>query len=156
MAAAVDPTLQIDEFATLDAVYRDNAFGDRLGSLTIGAVTLSLLLLSAAGLYSLMSFTVAQRRREIGVRSALGAQPGRLLAGIFRRALGQLAWGAAVGTLIAFLVGRYLPITLMGGLDIPGSVAGSAMLMMLIGALAAVGPARRGLRVDPTEALRDG
>ena len=56
-------------------IYREHRFGDKLGAITIGAVTGSVLLLSAAGLYALMAFTVAQRRREIGIRSALGAQP---------------------------------------------------------------------------------
>ncbi len=156
VAVAVDPALQLDGFTTLDAIYEDNLFGDRLGALTIGALTLSVLLLSAAGLYALMSFTIAERRREIGIRAALGAQPGRLIAAIFRRALGQLSAGAAAGLLVALAVGRYVPIAQLGGLEIPGAMFGAAGLMILIGALAAVGPARRGLRIDPTEALRDG
>jgi len=69
-------------------------FGDNLGATTIGAVTGSVLLLSAAGLYALMSFTVAQRRREIGIRSALGAPPGQLVAAVFRRAFWQIGAGS--------------------------------------------------------------
>ena len=113
-----------------------------------------MLLLSAAGLYALMAFTVAQRRREIGIRSALGAQPGQLVAAVFRRAFRQIAVGAAVGMLAAYLVGRYVPIEQIGGLPIPGSLPGAAAFMLLVGVLAAFGPARRGLRIDPTEALR--
>jgi putative ABC transport system permease protein len=154
VAAGVDPALHIDEVRTLDAIYRDKRFGDNFGVITIVAVTGSVLLLSAAGLYALMAFTVAQRRREIGIRSALGAQPGKLIADVFRRAFVQIAAGSAVGILAAYLVGRYVPIEQIGGLPIPGVLPGTAAFMLLVGVLAALGPARRGLRIDPTEALR--
>jgi hypothetical protein len=154
VAARVDPTLHVDEVRTLAEIYRAHRFGDNLGAITIFAVTGSVLLLSAAGLYALMAFTVAQRRREIGIRSALGAPPGLLVAAIFRRAFRQIALGAAVGIFAAFVVGRYLPIEQIGGLAIPGILPGAAAFMLLVGVLAALGPARRGLRIDPTEALR--
>jgi putative ABC transport system permease protein len=152
--AGVDPTLHLDEVRTLAEIYREHRFGDNLGALTIGAVTGSLLLLSAAGLYALMAFTVAQHRREIGIRSALGAQPGHLVAAVFRRAFWQIGAGSAAGILAAYFVGRYVPIEQIGGLPIPGILPGAAAFMLLVGVLAALGPARRGLRIDPTEALR--
>ena len=154
VAASVDPALHVDEVRTLAEIYREHRFGDNLGAITIGAVTGSVLLLSAAGLYALMAFTVAQRRREIGIRSALGAQPGQLVAAVFRRAFWQIGAGSAVGMLAAYLVGRYVPIEQIGGLPIPGMLPGAAAFMLLVGVLAALGPARRGLRIDPTEALR--
>jgi ABC-type antimicrobial peptide transport system permease subunit len=154
IAASVDPTLHVDEIRSLAEIYREHRFGDNLGAITIGAVTGSLLLLSAAGLYALMAFTVAQRRREIGIRSALGAQPGQLVAAVFRRAFWQIGAGSAAGILAAYLVGRYVPIEQIGGLPIPGILPGAAALMLLVGVLAALGPAQRGLRIDPTEALR--
>jgi putative ABC transport system permease protein len=154
VAASVDPTLHVDEVRTMAEIYREHRFGDNLGAITIGAITGSLLLLSAAGLYALMAFTVAQRRREIGIRSALGAPPGRLVAAVFRRALWQIGAGSAAGLLAAYLVGRYIPIEQIGGLAIPGILPGAAALMLLVGVFAALGPARRGLRIDPTEALR--
>jgi ABC-type antimicrobial peptide transport system permease subunit len=135
-------------------IYRDHRFGDNLGAITIGAVTGSVLLLSAAGLYALMVFTVAQRRREIGIRSALGAQPGQLVAAVSRRAFWQIGAGSAVGMLAAYLVGRYVPIEQVGGLPIPGVLPAAAVFMLLVGVLASLGPARRGLRIDPAEALR--
>ena len=154
VAANVDPALHVDEVRTLAEIYREHRFGDNLGAITIGAVTGSVLLLSAAGLYALMAFTVAQRRREIGIRSALGAHPGHLMVAVFRRAFWQIAAGSAVGILAAYLVGRYVPIEQIGGLPIPGILPGAAVVMLLVGVLAALGPARRGLRIDPTEALR--
>ena len=154
VAASVDPRLHVDEVRTLAEIYREHRFGDNVGAITIGAVTGSVLLLSAAGLYALMAFTVAQRRREIGIRSALGAQPSQLLAAVFRRAFWQIGAGSALGMLAAYLVGRYVPIEQIGGLPIPGILPGAAAFMLLVGVVAALGPARRGLRVDPTEALR--
>ena len=154
VVASVDPTLHVDEVRTLAEIYREHRFGDNLGAITIGAVTGSVLLLSAAGLYALMAFTVAQRRREIGIRSALGAPPGQLVAAVFRRAFWQIGAGSAAGMLAAYLVGRYVPIEQIGGLPIPGILPGAAAFMLLVGVLAALGPARRGLRIDPTEALR--
>lgn len=154
IAATVDPTLHVDEVRTLAEIYREHRFGDNLGAITIGAVTGSVVLLSAAGLYALMAFTVAQRRREIGIRSALGARPGQLVAAVFRRAFWQIGAGSAVGILAAYLVGRYIPIEQIGGLPIPGVLPGAAAFMLLVGVLASLGPARRGLRIDPAESLR--
>ncbi len=154
MTTSLDPALRIEEVLGLDEIYRDLAAGPRVAAAIMGAVTLSVLLLSVAGLYALMSFAVNQRRREIGIRSALGAQPRRLLAAIFRRALGQVAAGFVVGILLALLVDYYLPIEAAGGRNVPGVIPGAAVFMIVVGLLAALGPARRGLRVDPLEALR--
>ncbi len=154
VVAGVDPALHVDEVRTLSEIYREHRFGDNVGAIAIGAVTGSLLLLSGAGLYALMAFTVAQRRREIGIRSALGAPRGRLMAAVFRRAFWQIGAGSAAGVLTAYLVGRYVPIDQIGGLPIPGILPLAASFMLLIGVVAALGPARRGLRIDPTEALR--
>jgi putative ABC transport system permease protein len=154
VAASVDPTMHVDQVRTLSEIYRAHRFGDNLGAIAIGAITGSVLLLSAAGLYALMAFTVAQRRREIGIRSALGAQPGHLVAAVFRRVFWQIGAGSAAGILAAYVAGRYVPIEQVGGLPIPGILPGAAAFMLLVGVLAALGPARRGLRIDPTEALR--
>lgn len=150
------PAARVEEVRPLAAIYREQAIGNNMGASSLAAVTLSVLLLSAAGMYALMSFTVNQRRREIGIRAALGAQPGRLLAGIFRRALGQLAAGVTGGLLLALLADYYFPVEEAGGRNIPGVVFAAGIVMLAIGLAAATGPARRGLRVHPTEALRDG
>jgi predicted permease len=157
VATALDPALRVDDVVPLENLYRQNELGATVFASVIAVVTLSILLLSAAGLYALMSFTVNQRRREIGIRSALGAQPRRLLAGIFRRALGQVSAGALAGLMVALLIGYYLPFEELGfGVNIPGVIPAAAAFMMMVGLLATAGPARRGLRVEPTEALRDG
>jgi putative ABC transport system permease protein len=120
----------------------------------LGVIVLVVLLFSMAGMYTLMTFIVSQRWREIGVRTALGAQPRRLLVGIFGRAAVPLMIGAVVGCAAGIRLESWLPIAAAGGRIIPGIVPVSAALMILIGLLAVAGPARRAIRIDPTEALR--
>ena len=155
LGTRVDSRLGIVEYATLEQTYSELRAQDIAAATALVIVTTSVLLLSAAGMYALMSFTVSQRRREIGIRAALGAQPGRILVGVFRRALGQVSMGALAGLLFAFVVSRYLPIDQLGGRDVPGIVPAAALLMVLVGCVAAAGPARRALRAEPTEALRE-
>ena len=152
----LDPALRLETVRRLDEVYGEAQMSSNLTSYALVIVTLSVLVLSAAGLYALMSFTVARRRREIGIRTALGARPGRLLASIFARALWQIAGGVVVGVTIALVLHRRLNIEVEGGWHIPGILPAAAIFIMTIGLLSAAGPARRAVRVDPTEALRDG
>jgi hypothetical protein len=151
-----DRALRLVEVRRLDEVLGETQVSDSLTSYALAIVTLSVLVLSAAGLYALMSFTVTLRRREIGIRTALGARPGRLLIGVFARAMWQIAAGLAVGVTVALLLHRRLNIEVEGGWHIPGILPAAAIVIMTIGLLSAAGPARRAVRVDPTEALRDG
>jgi putative ABC transport system permease protein len=155
MAAATTPPLRVSEVRTLDELYSNQAFDDYVGGFALVAGTLSVLLLAAAGTYALMSFTVNDRRREIGVRVALGATKSRLLGGVLKRALRQILAGAAVGLAVALFIERQLPAGANGGLDIPGVLPIAASFMTLVALLATLGPARRALRLDPNEALRD-
>ena len=151
ITAAIDPAARLNEIRTLDDLLREEHGAMRLTALALALFTVSVLLLSAAGIYALMSFTVAQRRREIGIRAALGADPRRILGSIFVRALLQLWAGVVVGMAVAALLAGAL------GDDEGGagwSVPVVSALVMIVGLLAAVGPARRGLRIQPTEALR--
>ncbi|MFM8535848.1 MAG: FtsX-like permease family protein [Acidimicrobiia bacterium] len=103
-----------------------------------------------------MSFTVTLRRREIGIRTALGARQGRLLAGVFARALWQIGAGLAAGAAVALFLHDRMNIEIEGGWHIPGILPVAALVIMAIGVLSAAGPARRAIQVEPTEALRDG
>ena len=151
--AAVDPTLRPHEAIPLHDVYTGGERAMmRVGAVAMTLLTLSVLLLSAAGIYALMSFAVTRRRREIGIRSALGADARRILASIFSRALAQLALGLVLGLAMAALLARSLPEQEGGGLG--AFIPVVALLMVGVGLLAALGPARRGLRVQPMEALR--
>lgn len=156
IATNLDPVLRLDDVRRLDQVYSEAQIADNLTSYALAVVTVSVLVLSAAGLYALMSFTVTRRRREIGIRTALGAQPRRLLASVFARAFWQIATGVVAGTLIALVLHRRLNIEVEGGCHIPGILPVAALFMLVIGLLSAAGPARRAVHVDPTEALREG
>ncbi len=156
IGTTLDPIVRLDDVRRLDEVLVETQRSSSLTSYALAIVTLSVLVLSAAGLYALMSFTVTLRRREIGIRTALGARPGRLLASIFARALWQIAAGVAVGVTAALVLHRWLNIEVEGGWHIPGILPAAAILIMTIGLLSAAGPARRAVRVHPTEALRDG
>jgi putative ABC transport system permease protein len=153
ITAAVDPALQLHEMMTVTEWRGREQQALRMIALGIVLVTVSVLLLSAAGIYAMMSFTVARQRREIGIRSALGAEPRRLLLGIFARAGVQLGAGVAVGLLLATVLELGSGGEVMGGKALYVLPVVSA-LILTIGLVAAFGPARRGLAVQPTEALR--
>jgi len=149
LAASVDPGLRVYEVLPLDQVQRDlmatYGFWLRVALLASGVV----LLLSTAGIYSIMSFTVSRRTREIGIRVALGADRRRIVAAIFSRSLAQIGLGVVVGTvLVVALAGGIrsarMAVLLSSGLG----------LMVAAGTLACIVPTRRALRIEPTEALR--
>ena len=117
----------------------------------IGLITVSVLLLSAAGIYALMSFTIAQRTREIGIRLALGAPARGLLLNIFGRVLRQLAFGVLVGSLVSAVVFSAVGFGLDAAVPLLLAVA---TLMLVVGLAAGFGPARRSLRIQAMEALR--
>jgi hypothetical protein len=153
VSAAVDPNLQLRGVSTTQESMKREQGMMRLIGVTLVVVMSSVVVLSAAGIYALMSFTVSQRRKEIGIRTALGADPSQILRSIFSRALLQLGAGAALGMCGAMGLELLLEgETFRGnGAVILPIVAG---LMTLVGLAAALGPARRGLQIHPTEALR--
>ena len=154
VAARVDPQLRVERVRSFAELYEPYRWGDHTFAFMVSALLLIVLLLSTAGIYALMTFIVAQRWREIGVRLALGAPPRRLLAGMFVRAAVPLMIGAVIGCGLAIGLVSSLPIGDFGGEKIPGVVPFSAAFMIVIGLLAVAGPARRAMRIDPTEALR--
>jgi putative ABC transport system permease protein len=151
---AIDPSLRIGRLRSLGEVYRQYMSAYQTLGVMLGSVMVIVLLFSLAGMYTLMAFIVAQRWREIGLRWALGAPPGRLLVGIFGRSLVPLVIGASMGCLVALLIDSSINVEVVGGQSIPGIVPAVALLMILVGVLALVGPARRAIRIDPAEALR--
>lgn len=152
IGAEVDPGLQLRRVVPLTTIYDEvRSFWRYLGAALAG-MTATVLLLSAAGIYALMSFTVTQRKREIGIRAALGAAPHRLLFSIFARAVRQLALGLLLGSL---LTGLAIAATGLALAEVAMLSFAVASMMLLVGLLAALGPARRGLRIQASEALRE-
>jgi len=152
LTSALDPTLRL-QIVTFSEMKRQAQIGSRLMVLGSSLVILTALLLSAAGIYAMMSFTVSQRRREIGIRSAMGADAGQLLRSIFTRAALQLAAGIVVGTVLALMIDRASEGEMLGSFG-RALLPVTAVLMTIVGLFATIGPARRGLRIQPTEALR--
>jgi ABC-type antimicrobial peptide transport system permease subunit len=101
-----------------------------------------------------MSVIVTQRRREIGIRIALGADRGRVLSGIFSRAALQVGSGVALGIVIAAVVLRFTGGE-MHGFNAFLVLPGVSLFMLAVGALASLGPARRGLRIQPSVVLKE-
>ena len=101
ITASVDPTMRLERLAGVVEQWDHDRWAFWLLALGILAVTASVLLLSAAGIYAMMSFTVLRRWREIGIRVALGADARRVLMGIFGRASAQIGTGVAAGLTIA-------------------------------------------------------
>jgi predicted permease len=153
LGAAVNPALRLGRTYSMVKFEEEDRLALRLVGLGVGLVIVSVFLLSAAGVYALTSFTVTRRRREIGIRTALGAHPRQVLVGIFAGVARQIALGLALGLAAAMVIETGSGGELMGGrgrilLPVFGALMG---LVALVGAL---GPARRGLRIAPTEALR--
>ncbi|MCC7123781.1 MAG: ABC transporter permease [Acidobacteria bacterium] len=154
LSASIDADVMLLDVSTAEIAYRQAQGMMRLIGVSLALVILSVILLSSAGIYSLMSFTVARRRREIGIRVALGANRNRILVGIFSRVLVQMGAGALVGLIVAVGLEQVLEgdmIRNYRAMLLPLVV----LLMLTIGVIAAIGPVRQGLRIQPIEALRD-
>jgi putative ABC transport system permease protein len=143
IAASVHPSLR----ARIESVGDPDDVAMFWGASGLAIVTLSVVLLAAAGIHALVSFTVTRRRKEIGIRVALGADRGRILRNIFSRAFRQLAAGVIAGLAIA------RPLLGSEG-NHKVLLPAAAAFMTLVGLAAAVGPIRRALRLDPIETLR--
>jgi predicted permease len=161
IAGRVDPTLRLTEFQRVDRVADDLLWVLGMVVRTTLVMTAVALLLSLAGIYAVLSFTVARRTREIGVRVALGASPRRVLAATFRRPLTQVGFGIVGGAVLIAVGAQVVSRTTqfrgtMDGLS-PGQVAllvAYAAFMLGVCLLACIVPTRRALRVEPTVAMR--
>jgi hypothetical protein len=151
----IDPQLPFREVHTLRQEVRDSMWAERTLA-GIGSVFSAVAALVACiGLYGLLSFTLAQRRREIGIRMALGAGPAEIARVTMLRALLLVAGGAAAGIAISLAAARLLTGLLYGVAPMDaGAHAAAAAVVLATGVLAAALPAWRAARVDPAETLR--
>ena len=131
----------------------ESIWGARLATTLFWVFGAVALLLASLGIYGLMSYVVAQRTREIGIRVALGARTGEVLGMVLRQGALLAALGAVAG--VALALGRMMASILV---DVtatdPGVLLGVAVLQLAVVLLATVVPARRALKVDPVAALR--
>jgi hypothetical protein len=152
VVTAVDPALRLAGTASRADFEEQDRLALRLVVLGLGLIIVSVFLLSAAGVYALTSFTVTRRRREIGIRTALGADRGQVLRGVFAGVARQVGLGIALGIAAAVVMERTSSGEVMRGRSL--LVPLFAALMVIVALVGAFGPARRGLKVAPTEALR--
>jgi putative ABC transport system permease protein len=152
VASGVDAGLSVRGAQPLAESIRQRDAGSMGMAGAAAGVTALVLLLSAMGIFSLMSVNVSRRTREIGLRAALGASPRDVLAGILSRALVLVGSGITTGSgVVLFFVWYW-------GEDVvlfAGWVAVTSAVMLAAGLIACTGPARRALRINPIEALRE-
>jgi len=147
VASGVDPTIRLTDVQPLAQVGGGEARMNWVLTAVAWLISFIVLLLSATGIHALMSFTVTRRTREIGIRAALGARPGRIVAGIFSRAILQISAGVLAGSGLAALLG-------LGSMREVLLLLAADAVMLVVGLTACAVPLRRALRIDPTVALR--
>ncbi|MEP6783525.1 MAG: ADOP family duplicated permease, partial [Acidobacteriota bacterium] len=152
----VDAEQPISELSTMDQVMARAVFLPRLSTTLLALFAIAALLLAALGIYGVLSYSVSQRTREIGLRMALGASGGNTVAMIVRSSLGMVAVGGAIGLIAATLLARSMAGILygVGPFDLP-AFALALLTLLIAGVVASVLPALRTTRVDPVVALRD-
>jgi putative ABC transport system permease protein len=151
----VDPEQPLSAVATMEQVLFDSLGSRRFNMLLLAVFAAAALVLAAIGLYGVLSFTVAQRANEIGIRMALGAQVGGVVGQVMRIGVGLAVIGLAIGTAGALALTR-LMVSMIHGVSTtdPLTFVTGIALLVAIAALASCVPALRAARVDPVEVLR--
>ena len=152
---SIEPTMPVDDVRTLPQQIRDNVFLDRfIGILSTAFASLATLL-AAIGLYGVLAYTVSQRTKELGLRMALGAAPGRVRGMVLKQVGKMIAVGGAIGLTAASWIGTVAASLLfeMKGSD-PGVLAAAACLLTFVAIAAGFMPAHRASQIDPMRALR--
>jgi len=152
---AVDPMLPVADYQTLDSVVERSVSPRRFILLVLGAFAGTALLLAALGIYAVLSYSVSQRRREIGIRMALGESAGSVRQRVVARTLLLAGAGVVTGAGVSLGAARLIRSLLygVGPSDVP-SFAVTATILVAVSALAGFLPAVRASRTDPMVALR--
>jgi putative ABC transport system permease protein len=153
---SVDPHLPLDQVKTMDQLVDESLAGDRFSTVLFSSFAGVALLLAAIGIYGVMSFAVAQRTHEIGLRIALGAGPNQVLRLVLQEGMALALFGLLVGIAGTYFVGRVMKTLLyqVNAMD-PAAIGAVAIVLLLSAFLACYIPARRATQVDPMVALRE-
>lgn len=152
--AAIDPRIPLRQVTTGEELRRQDVADTRLLVWVLGVFAGLALLLSAAGLWAVVAQAVAERRREIGVRMALGARSTEVEGLVFRQGLIPIVLGGVAGVVAAALLAPRVSVILFGiGPRDPLVFAGAGAVLVAVGLLATWLPARRAARVHPVEVL---
>jgi predicted permease len=155
LVRAAHPALAVDNIRSMDTRIADSLITRRSPALLAGIFAVVALLLAAIGTYGVLSYAVAQRTREIGIRMALGAQRGQIGTQFLSLGLRLLAAGTIFGLLGAWLAGRAMQSILFDVATLPiATLFGTMLVMSVVSLVACLIPARRASRVDPMVALR--
>ncbi|HEY5078419.1 MAG TPA: ABC transporter permease, partial [Opitutaceae bacterium] len=151
----VDRDQVVDSMKTLDQIKVESVAGERFRSILMGIFASVALLLAAIGLYGVISYSVVQRTREIGIRAALGAHPGNIRSLVLKGAMTLTVLGLVLGAAGALVLAQFLSSMLfnVGKYD-PATLVGVALILTGVALLACLIPARRAMRVNPIVALR--
>jgi putative ABC transport system permease protein len=150
-----DPDLPVSNVQTVEQAAADSLGQERLIAQIMGFFAFVALALAAVGLYGLISYSVTQRTREIGLRMALGADAGRVLSATIRQALTLALSGMVIGVLVALAASRVMANLLydISPVD-PLTYVGVSLVLVIVAVVAGLIPALRATRVDPATALR--
>ena len=152
---SLDPAVPVYEVTTMDALIGRTLARDRFTAVLLAAFAVVSLVLAGVGIYGVFAGDVAQRRKEIGIRVALGAPSGDVVAMVMRRALTRALIGVALGTAGALVAARAMASLLYGvGSADPASFVGVAVLLLAVAVAATLVPALRAARVSPLVAIR--
>ena len=152
---SIDPNLTITRLTTFDDQVANNFTQDRLLARLTSLFAILALVLASIGLYGVMSYFVARRTSEIGIRMALGANLSSVVTMVFRSALFQVVLGLALGVPAALLAGHLVASELYGvGAYDALSLIGATLLLAFCAAVAVFLPARRAASIEPMRALR--
>jgi putative ABC transport system permease protein len=151
----LDPELPITEIRSMDSLLAEAMAQDRFNAVLLSVFSIAALILAAAGIYGVLSYLVAQRKAELGIRLALGAEPGSVLGLVVRDGLVLAGTGAAAGLATSLVVAPLLASLLFGVPPRDGSVlAGVTLILGAVALVSALLPAIRAARTSPVEAMK--
>ena len=152
----IDADVPVSDLRSMDTRIADSLVAHRSPALLAGLFSGIALLLTAIGTYGVLSYAVAQRRREIGLRMALGAQPGQIRSQFFYLSLRLLAGGVILGVIGAWLTGQAMQAVLFHVPAFnPAILAGAVFVMALVSLIACLLPSQRAARISPMETLAE-